>query len=184
MLGQLSNCIKTGDAPCYVPCEHTQLVSSLYGQQASTGGVIALLIDAFLAQQEDFLAGLCESKPAIAGLAELAGFRRCTPTLIDKGCLTVCGKLIRAFAIDACSPCVEVAADDAFYRATIQASRLPLGIHAASLQARAAAFGWSLFYTSDVIYLYVGTNNPLLASAVFNLFTPPLGVSLLIAVDC
>lgn len=184
MLGQLGNCATPAEKPCYTPCEHTSLVGDLYGQQAGYGGVIALLIKAFLEQQEDFLSRLCDSAPSLKPLAELAGWQRCAPVLTDNGCKQVCGISIRCYEVNTCMPCVIVEANDDFYRSVILASRSPLAITGHGLRARAAAFGWSIWYTPDALYLYIGADDPQQAASVINLFPIPLGELLFIATDC
>lgn len=184
MLGQLGNCITPAAKPCYTPCEHTSLIGDLYGQQAGSSGAIALLIKAFLEQQEGFLSGLCAATPSLEPLAELAGWQRCAPVLTDNGCKQVCGTSIRQYAINSCGPCVNTEASTDFYRSVILASHSPLAITGHGLRVRAAVFGWSIWYTLDALYLYIGADNPLLAASVINLFPVPLGESLFIATDC
>lgn len=182
MLGIPGNCSKPLVLPCFTPCEHSTLVRGLYGQEAGGQFPFNLLIDAFLSQQEDFLRRVCGAAPDLLGLAELAGWKRCCPALIDRGCITVCGSQVRQYQIDDCKPCSDLIVDDEFCRSVIAANRMAIAPTGDVLRRMADSFGWSITYQPESIYLHA--DNPAMAASVLHLFPIPIGESLTIVSIC
>lgn len=174
MLGVQANCaaIPEGCEACYVPCQHSDEIRRLYTQQAGTVGAVKTVIDAFLDQQEAFLQAMCESRPALKGLAETAGILRCIPAMNAAGSVTVCGESKTVYAAD-CSACNDVTFDDAFYIAAIKAAREVLKPTGDDIRYFFGLFGWAVTYTPEGIFI---DGEPEEVQAVLHLVPRPVGV--------
>lgn len=177
MLGVAGNCAAISETceACYVPCAHSDEMTRLYTQQAGSASAVKTVIDAFLSQQEEFLQVMCESRPALKGLAETAGILRCVPVMSADGSATVCGESKAIYTAD-CSTCEAVTFDDAFYIAAIKVAREVLKPTGDDIRYFFGSFGWGVTYTPEFIYIDVGGDDPRKAQAVLHLAPRPLGV--------
>ena len=177
MLGVAGNCIAISEAceACYVPCAHSDEMRQLYTQQAGSIGAVRSVIDAFLSQQEEFLQVMCESRPALKGLAETAGILRCVPVMNATGSATVCGESKSAYIAD-CSTCEEITFDGAFYIAVIKIAREVLKPTSDDIRYFFGSLGWDVTYTPEFIYIDASGDDPRKVQAVLHLAPRPLGV--------
>lgn len=186
MLGRLASCPSTEKEacpPCYTPCSHSDKVREEFTQSAGTKGLIKLIIDTHLEQQETFLKELCDSSLSLLKLAELAGMR-CT-NFDSFGCQELCNNLKAVYKVASCKKdysCSDF--DNNFFIAVLRARRINKKPTRRVLTYIANLFGWSVIYTKNFIALDIGNDDPAKAFSVLHFFPTPIGEELIVVGNC